>query len=137
MWNSQENRTPKTECLHKHQPATFSQANVIIGCYIHFTIIMHSVKNRRGTACAIPYWLKFNIFINIFCAVHTNWSSFIAKGKKLRRAYCCSCGQQIKTQYKFMPNIILAEKVKKIFYSAQTLTIDTVRSLCSPMSKRK
>lgn len=34
-------------------------------------------------------------------------------GKKLRRSYYGSCGQQIKIKYKFMPNIELSENVKE------------------------
>lgn len=37
----------------------------------------------------------------------------LPKGKKLRRSHYGSCGQQIKIQYKFMPDIIMAEKVKE------------------------
>lgn len=37
----------------------------------------------------------------------------LPKGKKLRRSHYGSCGQQIKVQYKFMPDIIMAEKVKE------------------------
>ena len=52
----------KTECIYRHKPATFPEANEMIDRYIHFFITMSaSVKDWRGAACATPLLLKLDI----------------------------------------------------------------------------
>ena len=52
----------KTECIYRHKPATFSEANEMIDRYIHF--YNHEriqTQNRNGAADTAPLLLKLYI----------------------------------------------------------------------------
>ena len=51
----------KTECIYRHKPATFSEANEMIDRYIHLQLRAHPKQNRNGAADAAPFLLKPNI----------------------------------------------------------------------------
>ena len=51
----------KTECIYRHKPATFSQANEMIDRYIYFYNHAHPVKDWRGAAGTAPLRLKRNL----------------------------------------------------------------------------
>lgn len=65
----------KTECIYRHKPKTFMEANDLIDRYIHF-YNHERIQNKTGVAprrCATPHKTKYS-YIGAFCAVRTNWA---------------------------------------------------------------
>lgn len=66
----------KTECIYRHKPKTFMEANDLIDRYIHF-YNHERIQNKTGVAprrCATPHKTKYS-YIGVFCAARTNWGS--------------------------------------------------------------
>ena len=63
----------KTECIYRHKPATFAQANEMIDRYIHFsTTTASSTKQEwRRSRCATPPKTQFFPTRRLFYAVRT------------------------------------------------------------------
>ena len=82
----------KTECIYRHKPATFSEANEMIDRYIHF--YNHEriqTKNWNGAADAAPLLLKlYNPAPGAFCAVCTIWGGSIKLNGAFLRLFCAA-----------------------------------------------
>lgn len=55
--------TLKTECIYRHKPASFREADEMIAAYIYFIIMSASRQNWSGAADAAPLRLNLNIFL--------------------------------------------------------------------------
>ena len=91
----------KTECIYRHKPAAFSQANKLIERYIYFYNHEHiPAKNRRGVAPAAPLRLKLTLsYQRLFFvlstqdgAVHNSFRGIICSSEKIEPAHSCRCG---------------------------------------------
>src|SRR5699024_9857096 len=58
----------KTECIYRHKPATFAQANEMIDRYIYFYIHERiQLKTGEGAAGATPLLTKLHIPTSVRC----------------------------------------------------------------------
>ena len=65
----------KTECIYRHKPATFSEANEMIDRYIHFYNHerIQAKQECRRSRCATPAKTEYSCTRGSFCAVCTIW----------------------------------------------------------------
>ena len=145
----------KTECIYRHKPATFSEANEMIDRYIHF--YNHEriqLKDWRGAACAAPLHLKLHISLprRLFVlsaqvgAVHSGPAAFLCILFGLfyflgfapaRFSHSTHSGPAMQMELytpETMPMIRGNEKVKMLSSPKTTLTTHTVPSASNVVS---
>ena len=91
----------KTECIYRHKPATFSEADEMIDRYIHF-YNHERIQSKTGvprSRCATPAKTEYSCTRGSFCTVCTIWGSsprrrafFVTEPDKPHPAYSAKKG---------------------------------------------